>query len=98
MESWRLHSGTLYYEVLLQGFAEGNRHIVGLNKIDNVRLDPRGFAMTLTPPLTSPPHTDITSRYDEVNLTFEINLSWRPDPGSPPLALLRVVALWQRGD
>ena len=46
--------------------------------------------MTLTHPFTSPLHTDMTSRYDEVGLYFEINLSWRADPGSPPLALLRV--------
>ncbi len=46
--------------------------------------------MTLTHPFTSPLHTDITSRYDEVSLFFEINLSWQADPGSPPLALLRL--------
>jgi hypothetical protein len=45
--------------------------------------------MTLTHPFTSPLHTDITSRYDEVSLFFE-NLSWQADPGSPPLALLRL--------
>jgi predicted O-methyltransferase YrrM len=83
-------SGTLSYEVFLRGFADGNRDIVELKNIGSIRLDLRGSAMTLTHPFTSPLHTDMTSRYDEVALFFEINLSWRADPGSPPLALLRV--------
>jgi len=83
-------SGTLSYEVFLRGFADGNRDIVELKNIGSIRIDLRGSAMTLTHPFTSPLHTDMTSRYDEVGLYFEINLSWRADPGSPPLALLRV--------
>jgi predicted O-methyltransferase YrrM len=83
-------SGTLSYEVFLRGFADGNRDIVELKNIGSIRLDLRGSAMTFTHPFTSPLHTDMTSRYDEVALFFEINLSWQADPGSPPLALLRV--------
>jgi predicted O-methyltransferase YrrM len=83
-------SGTLSYEVFLRGFADGNRDIVELKNIGSIRLDLRGSAMTLTHSFTSPLHTDMTSRYDEVNLYFEINLSWQADPGLPPLALLRV--------
>jgi predicted O-methyltransferase YrrM len=81
-------SGTLSYEVFLRGFADGARDIVELKNYGSIRLDLRGSAMTLTHPFTSPLHTDITSRYDEVSLFFEINLSWQADPGSPPLALL----------
>ena len=55
-----------------------------------IRLDLRGSAMTFMHPFTLPLHTDMTSRCDEVGLFFEINLSWRADPGSPPLPLLRV--------
>jgi predicted O-methyltransferase YrrM len=83
-------SGTLSYEVFLRGFADGNRDIVELKNIGSIRLDLGGSATSLTHPFTSPLHTDMTSRYDEVALFFEINLSWRADPGAPPLALLRV--------
>ena len=83
-------SGTLSYEVFLRGFADGNRDIVELKNIGSIRVDLRGSAMPVTHPFTSPLHTDMPSRYDEVRLFFEINLSWRADPGSPPLALLRV--------
>jgi hypothetical protein len=85
----QITAGALSYEVFLRGFADGSRDIVELKNIGSIRLNLSGPAVSLSHPFASPLQTDITSRYDEVSLTFEINLSWRPDPGSGPLALSR---------
>ena len=85
-------SGTLFYQAFLRGFADHNKDIAERKTLGSIRLDLNGSAVTVVHPFTSPLHNDMKSRHADVSLFFELDLSWKADPGSPPLALTSVPA------
>ena len=82
--------GTLHYQAILRGFADGNRDVQELKAIGDFRIEAAGGPLSLDHRLPAPLTSDMRSRHADAVFTFEIDLSWRPDPGAPPLAVSRV--------
>ena len=80
-------AGMLHYQAILRAFAEGNREVVEMKSRGSVRLDLGGPAMTMEHRLATALRSDMRKA---PRFTFEIDLSWQADPGSPPLALAAV--------
>jgi predicted O-methyltransferase YrrM len=83
-------SGTLYYQAFLRGFANHNRDIAERKTTGSIRIVVNGTAVTVVHPFAAPLQTDIQSRFPDAHLMFELDLSWKADPGAPPLALMSV--------
>jgi predicted O-methyltransferase YrrM len=81
-------SGILYCQVFLRTFADNNKDVRELQSLGNIRLDLRGEPMSFPLKLTTPLRTVVQLKYDEVTLTYEIDLSWQADDrNAPPLFL-----------
>jgi predicted O-methyltransferase YrrM len=85
-------SGTLFYQAFLRGFANHNRDIAERKTTGSIRLVVNGPAVTIVHSFSAALHTDIKSRHADAHLLFELDLSWKADPGAPPLALASVPA------
>lgn len=86
-------AGTLHYQALLRGFADGNRYIAELQAEGAVRIELDGPAKTLACRFDEPLAIVVPAQHGEASFTFEVDLSWRPDAGSPPLALADIPSL-----
>lgn len=82
--------GTLHYQAILRGFADGNRDVQELKAVGDFRIEATGAPLSVDHRLPTPLSSDMRSRHTDPVFTFEIDLSWRPDPGAPPLAVSRV--------
>jgi predicted O-methyltransferase YrrM len=83
-------AGTLHYQAILRLFGDGAPlEVKGVGSIP-MRFD--GAATTLVHQLATPLALDVPQAADDVRCTFEIELSWRADPGCPPLALASIPA------
>jgi hypothetical protein len=80
-------AGTLLYQVFLRGFADGNRYVVEYQGEGGVRLDLDGAAKTMVHKLARPLAVNVPADRGPAAFTFEIDLSWQADAGSPALAL-----------
>jgi predicted O-methyltransferase YrrM len=80
-------AGTLYYQAMLRAFADGNRYVTELQAEGAVRIEHDGPAKTVECRFAEPLAVTVPSEHGAANFTFEVDLSWRPDAGAPPLAL-----------
>jgi hypothetical protein len=88
-------AGTLYYQAIFRAFADGNRDVEELKSIGEARVEVAGEPLTLDQKLAEPLRSDILSRHQEAVFTFEIDLSWQPDPGASALALSQVPSAFE---
>jgi predicted O-methyltransferase YrrM len=77
-------AGILYYLVTFRAFADGGSDVIEMKSRGDIRLDLDGEPTVVEHRLEQALRSDIR---DAVRFTFEIDLSWQADPGSPPLAL-----------
>ena len=82
-------SGTLCYHVIFRGFGDGNRAGVELKEVGRVRVDADGSGGSFTHKLQKPLSWALAANYPDVRYSYEIEMSWQPDPGATPLALRR---------
>jgi predicted O-methyltransferase YrrM len=83
-------AGTLHYQALLRGFADGNRYVAELRTEGAVRLALDGPAKTLAHRFSEPLALVVPAQHGDASFTFEVDLAWQPDAGSPPLALAAI--------
>jgi len=82
--------GTLFYQVFLRGFADGNRWVEEKRLEGHLRLDLQEGGRPVEYKFDTPLRVDVPPQYTEANFTLEIDLSWQADKGAPPLALAGV--------
>jgi predicted O-methyltransferase YrrM len=83
-------SGALHYQAILRFFGDGAPQELKRVGSIPVRLD--GTARTLAHKLNGALKFDEPRSGSGAHCTFEIELCWRADPGSPPLALAAIPA------
>jgi len=82
--------GTLHYHATLRALANGNTEFDELRIDGKVRLDLDGKALALDQPFAQPVRSEMHKKHADTVFTFEVDLSWQPDPGAPPLAVASV--------
>jgi predicted O-methyltransferase YrrM len=83
-------AGTLFYQTSFRAYGDGNRAGAELKSLGNIRIDLDGPATVRTHRLETSLRSDMAMKYDDARFSFEIGLSWKADPGAPPLALAHV--------
>ena len=78
-------AGLLFYQVILRGFADGNRRTVELKATGQIRLETHGEPMTISQPLAQ--RLVVSDMPPDAAFTVEIDVSWQADPGATFLAL-----------
>lgn len=82
-------AGTLFYQVIFRGFADGNRAGVELKEVGSLRVEADGVARTVVHDLKNSLRWESAATYPDARYSFEVDLSWQSDPGAGPLALAR---------
>jgi predicted O-methyltransferase YrrM len=77
--------GTLHYRAILRVFGEGIPQEAKL--VGSLPIELQGTASTLVHRLETPLSFNVLANPDTTKFTSEIELCWRADQGSPPLAL-----------
>ena len=85
-------SGVLHYQIIFRAFGDENRAGRELRSIGSIRLDLAGEFLDLRHRIAQRLDCSSFNRYDDALYTFEVDLSWQPDPGSAPLALTTLPA------
>jgi predicted O-methyltransferase YrrM len=83
-------AGTLFYQAIFRAFGDENRAGAEHKSLGGVRVDANGEASMLAVRFPNVLHSDMAVRHADARFSFEIDLSWKADPGAPPLALQRV--------
>jgi predicted O-methyltransferase YrrM len=82
-------AGTLHYQAILRVFGDGAPQ--EMKSVGSMPVELDGAARTLAHKLNKPLNFEAPTS-GSANCTFEIELCWRADPGSPPLALVAIPA------
>lgn len=86
--------GTLFYQVQLRGFANGNRWISEDRLEGQLRLDVEQAGKQTELRFDRTMMVTAPTEYQDTLFTLELDLSWQADPGTPPLALARLPVHW----
>jgi predicted O-methyltransferase YrrM len=79
--------GILNCQVILRGFADGNRWVHEEKIEDHLSIDVMQNTAHIDHRFARPLIVEVPVKYTEVSFTLEVNMSWQPDASSPPLAL-----------
>jgi predicted O-methyltransferase YrrM len=85
-------NGSLICQVMLRGFADGNRWVGEDQLEDRIRIDVAQGNTRIEHRFDRPMVVEAPTKYTDALFTLEMNLSWQAAAGSPPLALAALPA------